>query len=192
MKTYNQYCGLARALDHVGDRWTLLIVRELLVRPRRYSQLRGALPGIATNLLADRLRNLETDGIIGRTDPEGEYELTELGGGLESAVHELVRWGARWMGPREVHESFRPEWLAVALAALLPKRRNLRIEIRAGDTVMNVDRGRVSLGPVSAPDAIVEGSPEIILGVAAGKVPLSALEVSGDEAAAEKVMSPRI
>src|SRR5687768_3268395 len=63
VKSYGQFCGLARALDHVGDRWTLLIVRELLIEPRRYSQIRDALPGVATNLLADRLRSLEADGL---------------------------------------------------------------------------------------------------------------------------------
>jgi DNA-binding HxlR family transcriptional regulator len=189
VKTYGQYCGLAKALDHVGDRWTLPIVRELLVDARRYSDLRAALPGIATNLLADRLRDLQTDGIITRAKPDGKYELTELGRGLEDAVHGLVRWGARWMGPREADESFRPEWLAVALAALLPKRRSGRVEIRTGETIIGVDRGRVSHGAVKSPDAIVEGHPEIVLGVVAGKLPFSVLNVEGDTAVAAKVLT---
>lgn len=189
MKSYGQFCGLAKALDHIGDRWTLLIVRELLVAPSRYSQLRSSLPGIATNLLADRLRDLQADGIITRSDPDGTYELTEFGRGLEGAVHELVRWGARWMGPPDPSEYFRPEWLAVALAALLPKRRNGKLEIHAGDTVLNIDHGRVALGHVIEPDAVVEGPPEVVLGVAAGELPFSALEVRGDRKTAVKILS---
>ena len=189
MRSYGQYCALAKALDHVGDRWTLLIVRELLIGPRRYSEMRAALPGIATNLLADRLRELQADGIITRVDESGTYELTEFGRGLEKPVHELVRWGARWMGERESTEAFRPEWLAVALAALLPRRRSGRVEIRADNTLVSVDRGRVSPGPMAEPDAVVEGPPEAILGVAAGMVPLSALKVTGDRSAAAKVLT---
>ena len=188
MKSYGQYCALAKALDHIGDRWTLLIVRELLTGPRRYSQIRAALPGIATNLLADRLRDLQGDGIVERAEGDGAYELTEVGRGLEKAVHELVRWGATWMGPRESGESFRPEWLEVALAALLPKRRSGRIEIRAGDAVIGVDRGRISPVAVDRPDAIVEGSPEMVLGVAAGKLPLSMLDVKGDRSTAARLL----
>src|SRR5687767_14976263 len=109
MKTYGQYCGLAKALDHIGDRWTLLIVRELLLGPRRYSQIRAALPGIATNLLAERLRNLESDGMV-RRNGDGAYELTAFGRGLEEAIHSLVRWGGRWMTQRAEEDSFAPEW----------------------------------------------------------------------------------
>lgn len=188
MKTYGQYCGLAKALDHIGDRWTLLIVRELLIGPRRYSQIRAALTGIATNLLADRLRSLHADGIIIRHDPDGTYELTEIGRGLEPVVHDLVRWGARWMGQRESADALRPEWLVVALAALLPRRRNGKVEVRAGDMLLSLDRGRVSLGCVAEPDAVVVGTPEEVLGVAAGKLPLSVLEVSGDTKLAAKVL----
>lgn len=186
-KSYGQWCGVAKALDHVGDRWTLLIVRELLVGPRRYSQIRAALPGIATNLLAERLRDLEGDGIVVR-GPEGRYELTEFGRGLEPVVHGLVRWGARWMPEREPGDSFRPEWLAVALAALLPGRRRGRIEIRAGDSLLNVARGRVALGGLDGADAVVEGPPEAVLGVAAGELPLSTLKIRGDRRIAAAVL----
>lgn len=189
MRSYGQYCGLAKALDHVGDRWTLLVVRELLVGPRRYSQLKEALPGVATNLLADRLRQLQSDGIIDRLEDEGRYVLTESGRGLEKAVHELVRWGAQWMGPREPNEAFQPEWLLVALAALLPNRRSSKIEIHAGDVVFGINRGRVAMGPVPEPDAVVQGSPELVLAVAAGKLPISVLDIHGDRAAAEKALT---
>ena len=96
MRSYDQYCALAKALDVVGDRWTLLIVRELLVRPCRYSELQDGLAGIATNLLAERLRQLEGAGVIDR-EGDGRYELTDRGRRLGTAVHELVRWGAPLM-----------------------------------------------------------------------------------------------
>jgi DNA-binding HxlR family transcriptional regulator len=88
---YHQFCGLARALDLVGERWTLLIVREFLLGPRRYSELLEALPGLTTNLLAARLRSMEADGLI-EPAPEG-YRLTERGAALEPVVMELARFG---------------------------------------------------------------------------------------------------
>lgn len=188
-KSYGQYCGLAKALDHVGDRWTLLIVRELLIHPCRYSEIRQALPGIATNLLADRLRDLEADGII-RSGSYGTYELTDFGRGLEKAVHELVRWGGHWMGSRAKDEEFRPEWLAVALAALLPRRRKGKVEIRVDGGVVNIDRGRIDVGPADDPDAVVEGSADAILGLAAGLAPFSGVSViKGDKRVAADVLT---
>lgn len=191
MRGYGQYCGLAKSLDHVGDRWTLLIVRELLVGPRRYGEIRRALPGVATNLLADRLRTLRADGIVDRDEADGSYHLTEFGRGLERVVHELVRWGSRWMGERTAADQFRPEWLVVALTALLPRRRSGKIEILADGTVIAVDRGRVSLGSVDQPDAVIEGPAEAVLAVAAGELPLSALTVRGDARVAEAVVGSR-
>ena len=99
MRQYGQFCPLAKALDVVGDRWTLLIVRELSVRPCRYTDLRDGLPGIATNLLADRLKSLEAAGVI-TTEPAPPpvattlYRLTERGEALLPALQELVTWGA--------------------------------------------------------------------------------------------------
>ena len=103
MRTYHQYCGLALALDRVGDRWTLLIVRELLTAPRRWSELEAALPGIATNLLAQRLRDLEADGLVERMAADGGacYALTADGDALRDAIHALLRWGGRFMGERD-------------------------------------------------------------------------------------------
>src|SRR5687768_6525306 len=117
-KTYGQHCALARALDRVGDRWTLLIVRELLVGPRRWADLKAGLPGVATNLLAARLRELEQEGIVHHG--EGLYELTELGRGLGEPVHALIRWGGAFMTAPDPRDAFSAHWLVVALAALLP------------------------------------------------------------------------
>jgi DNA-binding HxlR family transcriptional regulator len=101
-RTYNQYCGLAYALDRVGERWTILIIRELIAGPRRYKDLVDGLPGISTNLLASRLKSLEQDGVIQRRvlpPPAGStvYELTPLGQGLELALLELGKWGSQFV-----------------------------------------------------------------------------------------------
>ena len=191
MKTYGQFCGLARALDHVGDRWTLLIVRELLIGPRRYSQIREALGGVATNLLADRLRGLEADGLISK-QPDGAYALTTLGRGLEGAIHELVRWGAVWMTTGRGTDEFRPQWLAVALAALLPVEGAPAIEIQADGAVLHIAHGRVSIGPLeAAADAVIKSAAEDVLGVAAGAFPVDALSIEGDRAAVVRWLSGR-
>ena len=94
-KGYHQHCGLARALDRVGERWTLLIVRDLLLGPRRYKQLLESLQGITTNLLAKKLKDMESDGILEKHS--SRYRLTELGASLEPAIMELARWGGHFM-----------------------------------------------------------------------------------------------
>src|SRR5919108_6541492 len=120
---YQQYCGLARALDLAGDRWTLLIVRELVPGPRRFTDLIDGLPGISRNLLTNRLRDLERDGIIARKElppPAARqvYELTDDGRDLAGAVVPLIVWGARRMGERRPGDLFRPRWTAVAMVGL--------------------------------------------------------------------------
>ena len=99
MRTYNQYCGLARALDLVGERWALLVVRELVLGPKRFTDLQAGLPGIGTNILSARLRELEESGVVARrTLPppaaSAVYELTPYGRELEPAVDALGRRGA--------------------------------------------------------------------------------------------------
>ena len=101
---YKQYCGLAYALDVVGERWTLLIVRELCAGPRRFKDLIEGLPGISTNLLADRLKRLEGQGLLKRRvlpPPAGStvYELTPLGQALENTLLELGKWGSQFVPP---------------------------------------------------------------------------------------------
>lgn len=103
-RTYNQYCGLAYALDIVGERWTLLIVRELIPGPRRFTDLLEGLPGISTNLLSGRLKSLEGAGLIRRRvlpPPAGStvYELTPLGLALENTLLELGKWGSQFVPP---------------------------------------------------------------------------------------------
>jgi DNA-binding HxlR family transcriptional regulator len=97
-RSYDQFCAVARALDQVSERWTLLIVRNLMLGPRRYSDLMTELPGITTNLLAARLRAMEASGLVARqAGPPARYELTALGAALEPVVVELGRWGANFM-----------------------------------------------------------------------------------------------
>jgi DNA-binding HxlR family transcriptional regulator len=103
-RNYNQYCGLAYALDIVGERWTLLIIRELFAGPRRFKDLLVGLPGISTNLLTERLKSLEPRGVINRRvlpPPAGStvYELTPLGQGLEQTLLELGKWGSQFVPP---------------------------------------------------------------------------------------------
>src|SRR5689334_2700660 len=119
MKSYAQYCGLARGLDLMGERWVLLIVRELLNGPRRYSELADGLPGIATNLLADRLRTMQANGIVAKTDDD-RYQLTELGEGLREVVFAIGRWAYPLMGRIGDDEAFRSHWIAHPVSALFP------------------------------------------------------------------------
>ena len=123
VKRYHQYCPVAHALDLIGDRWALLIVRELMLGQRRYTDLADALPGIGTNILAGRLRHLEGAGVVRRTKlpPPAAvtvYELTPDGRALDSVLLSLAQWGGRSMGPPQagdcwstyaVHMRFRPE-----------------------------------------------------------------------------------
>jgi DNA-binding HxlR family transcriptional regulator len=120
---YQQYCALARTLDVAGDRWTLLIVRELRPGPRRFTDLIDGLPGISRKLLTERLRALERDGLIVRRElppPAARqvYELTDDGRDLATAMAPLIAWGARRIGDRMPGESFRARWPAVGMAAL--------------------------------------------------------------------------
>src|SRR4029453_3657457 len=101
-RSYNQYCGLAYALDRVGERWTLLIIRELIAGPRRFTDLLQGLSGISTNLLSERLKELQQQGILrrGPRPPPGAshvYELTAVGQALEQTLLELGKWGSQFV-----------------------------------------------------------------------------------------------
>jgi DNA-binding HxlR family transcriptional regulator len=146
-RSYHQYCAVAKALDLVGERWTLLLVRELLLGPRRFKDLLAGLPGIATNLLAERLRELEQSGLVERRTlppPAGAtvYELTALGRGLQPAVLELGRWGAHFLAEPSATDALRPGWYVVSmLATFRPELANgldLTIELRIEGEVFRV------------------------------------------------------
>lgn len=122
MARYDQFCALARAAEIVGERWTLLVVRELLLGPKRFTDLRGRLHGISTSILSERLSRLEEAGLVRRAflEPPAAstvYELTDDGAALKPAVFELIRWGARFLLPFRPGEQFEPDWLRLALTA---------------------------------------------------------------------------
>jgi DNA-binding HxlR family transcriptional regulator len=173
-RAYGQFCGLVRALEIVGERWALLIIRDLLVGPRRYTDLRQGLPKIPTNILSARLRELEEAGIVRRRvlpRPSGAvvYELTEYGAELEDVVLGLGRWGAKSMtepGPDDIvtvdslimalRSTFRPE------AAQGP---DVGYELRVGPVVLHarVRDGRLEAaeGPLAGADLVIETGPAI-------------------------------
>src|SRR5205085_2986853 len=126
-KHYEQYCPVAHALDVVGDRWALLVVRELTQGPKRYTDLAEGLPGIGTNILAARLRDLEAAGIVmKRTLPPPAasrvYELTDYGLELKPVMRELALWGARSLGPPTAEDELFPGWLVCPIDMLLAPR----------------------------------------------------------------------
>lgn len=159
-KCYSQYCPVAHALDLVGERWSLLVVRELVGGPLRYTDLLDRVGGCSTNVLAARLRDLERAGVVRRRKlppPAAStvYELTELGDGLRPVLSALAVWGARTLGPPSETE-LGPGWLARALrtavAALAPE---VRIAFRVGEEETSLVDGVVVDGSAQTADAVV-------------------------------------
>jgi DNA-binding HxlR family transcriptional regulator len=165
-KRYDQYCPIAHSLDLIGDRWSLMIVRELMRGPKRYTDLTAGLPGIGTNVLATRLRDLETHGILTRhtlAPPAASkvYELTDYGRDLEPVMHELGKWGARSLGPPSGGPPLFAGWLGNALnCALAPLAPPGRFEFRVGDEVASLVDGEVHDGPIDEPDVVIESDPD--------------------------------
>lgn len=193
MKTYGQYCGLAKALDLVGDRWTLLIVRELLIRGgSRYTDLREGLPGIATNLLVNRLRELEQAGLVIREDAPPPvattlFHLTPRGKELEAAVYQLGLWGAPLLARAPRKDAFRTHWLALPARHCLkdhaPDRPPVSMELRAGGEAIAVETAdgsiRTRVGSAAHPDVVITGSPRVLAGLLAGKLTLTQARAAG-------------
>jgi DNA-binding HxlR family transcriptional regulator len=188
MKRYGQYCPVAHALDLIGDRWSLLIVRELMLGHRRYTDLADALPGIGSNILTSRLRGLETAGIVAKKKLPPPwavtvYELTEHGRQLHIVLRSLAEWGAQTLGPPSpedcwsmyaVHVRFRPD---VAVDGMY------EIRFEEGDTIsLHVHGGELttvkqaSEQPTLAVElagetlhALIEGTTSIRAAVADGR-----------------------
>ncbi|MFB7330245.1 helix-turn-helix transcriptional regulator [Streptomyces adustus] len=169
-RSYDQYCSAARALDVVGDRWTLLIVRELLAGPRRYTDLHADLPGVSTDVLASRLKDMERDGLATRRrlPPPGAvyvYELTSRGRGLRAVLQALGAWGEGELGERRPTDAVRAHWFALPLLRALrdvPAARGVlevrleegRFHLHAGDG--DADGPVYGDGPAPAgPDALL-------------------------------------
>ena len=195
MRSYNEYCAIAKSLDVVGDRWTLLVVRELAMRGKcRYTDLRNGLPGIATNLLADRLRELEQAGVVVREEAPPPiattlFSLTERGEQLRGVLDELMRWGVPLMTERRPDDEIRSHWLAGALGEMLtdrePEQAPVTIELQIGDEpiVIETRNGRIEtrLGPASSPDVTLAGEPTPVLGFLLGRLDLPAAKAAGVE-----------
>jgi DNA-binding HxlR family transcriptional regulator len=159
VKSYRQWCALAKALDAVGERWTLLVVRELLDGSKRYTDLQADIPGISTDVLASRLKDLEASGVVRRSrlpPPAASkvYELTEMGRGLAPAVMALTKWGMQLLGDRADDEAFRPHWLALGLQGLLRADRakdvtlDIDFDLGSGEVVrIRVDDGALRFVP---------------------------------------------
>ena len=153
MKDYDQYCPIAHSLGLVGERWTLLVVRELYYGPKRYTDLVDNLPGIGTNILATRLKELEANGLIEkrRLPPPAAsmvYELTDNGRLLQPVLHELARFGARLIGPPPAH-ALTEGWLLHALdLGLAPVSPQGRIAFRIGNEEASLVDGQVTPGVV--------------------------------------------
>lgn len=196
MKNHEQMCGLAVALDYLGDRWTLLIVRELLVSRRSFSEIQGCLSGCSPNLLVSRLKEMIQSGLIlqsaSGSKKRGLYQLTEKGLSLREAVESLVRWGGHSIPKRRGLREKRPHWLEVAVPALL--RPKLRVETRfkiqflidghdfavvANDLELDVIRGRSENSEIT-----LNLSYEKLLAVMSGYLPVRSL--TQDEISSKK------
>jgi DNA-binding HxlR family transcriptional regulator len=169
MRTYRQFCPAARALDLVGERWTLLVIRELLFGPKRYTDLQAGLPGIGPNVLADRLRVLETADLVRkrRLPPPAAstvYELTELGAGLRSVLEALFLWGLQLTDAPAKDETIKASyWLPALQAAarpeVLPADTEDVYEFRINGEAVTVNARRVGIeisnGPAERPDVVI-------------------------------------
>lgn len=201
---YRQFCALARSAELLGERWTLLVIRELLLGPRRFTDLRAGLGGISSSVLAARLSAMERSGLVRGAElppPAAArvYELTPAGEALRAAVHELIRWGGRFLFPPRRGDDFDPRWTLLALQACArrgrspPRSFTVRAKNGRREAVVGVTGGpagtRVTEGALPREDARVTGSFEALLAVIGGAVPPDRaiqdglLEVTGDREA---------
>jgi DNA-binding HxlR family transcriptional regulator len=203
---YHQYCALARTLDVAGDRWTLLIVRELAPGPRRFTDLMDGLPGISRNILTERLRGLEGAGILVRRDlppPAARqvYELTDDGHDLAAAMAPLIAWGYRRIGEPGPGDTFRARWPAVAMAGLADREAAEGVsesyQYVVGDSAFyfDVEDGSIELhdGRVGDPAVVVITDAETWAAIVSGRTTTSsaastgALTFSGDSQAVKRL-----
>ncbi len=179
----------------MGDRWALLVVRELLLGPKRFTDLLDGLPGVSTNVLATRLRQLDRAGVVTRSRlpppaASAVYELTEYGRGLETAAAALGRWGAATIGPRESGQVLRSHWLALALKAFFHSEqaagltRVYEIRLREGAFRLSLEDGalEVAVGSAGDPDLVLEADDDALVGVLAGQLEPDAIAVVEGEA----------
>jgi DNA-binding HxlR family transcriptional regulator len=182
-RSYQQFCGIAHALDLVGERWALLVVRELLVGPRRFTDLLDGLPGVGTNVLTARLKELERAGVVQRRTlppPAASkvYELTDYGRQLEAPLLALGRWGAMTLGSPDPDHSVRAERLALILRGLFEPqqaatlRGRYELQIDQATVYLEIDDGRLESATESSgePDALVVTDFETFISLARREV----------------------
>lgn len=182
-RSYDQFCATARALDAVGDRWTLLIVRELLAGPRRYTDLHADLPGVSTDVLASRLRDMEQGGLAvrRRLPPPAAaavYELTEHGRGLLPVLTALAAWGAPALAGRRPTDAVRAHWFALPLLRAMDGLTHtgvVEVRLEEGEFHIRAGGGEAAdsqvygYGPAPAPDACLVLDAELCLAIARGE-----------------------
>jgi DNA-binding HxlR family transcriptional regulator len=189
---YRQFCGLARALELVGGRWALLVVRDLLTGPKRFTELQDGLPGIPTNVLTSRLRELEEVGVVQRrvqARPGGAvvYELTDYGLELEEPVMRLGFWGAKTMGPPDKGDFVSVDALAVALRGAFRPRHShgpqrlyeLRIDGKSLRLAVKNRQVTVPTPSLADPDIVVNTSAGVLSQLLAGKLDVDSAKTSG-------------
>ncbi|MEU0136008.1 helix-turn-helix domain-containing protein [Streptomyces sp. NPDC006296] len=196
-RSYDQFCATARALDSVGDRWTLLIVRELLAGPRRYTDLHADLPGVSTDVLASRLKDMEQGGLAvrRRLPPPAAaavYELTEHGRGLLPVLAALARWGAPALDERRPTDAVRAHWFALpllrALDGLTPggvvdvRLPEGEFHLRVGPEAAGEAYGH---GPADRPDARLVLDADAVLALGRGGTLADAVRGGGAEVVGE-------
>ena len=192
-RRYEQFCAIAKALDALGDRWALLIVRDLLLfGTQRYTDLFDRLPGISTDMLATRLRELEEAGVVKRSPAAGRaYELTERGRELEPVLESLAVWGFGQLRRRRKQEAFEAEWLIIPLRALFDPARaqgtTLHVQFQMGSSqlLMAINNGSLTFpDQLDTVDVTVTGGPdELAAAVAQRPNNLDVSGASGDVAA---------
>ena len=194
VRSYRQHCGIARALDLVGERWALLVIRDLVLGPKRFTDLRASLPGIATNVLTQRLKQLERDGIVRRRllpPPAAStvYELTEYGRELEPVLLAFGRWGAKTIGEPIPGRSIRSEWFGVALKAhFRPEaaegvHATIGLRFEDGALTIRIDASDLSVttrAPDEADLTLTTELPTLVVYLSGGAVPRAALAPEGD------------
>jgi DNA-binding HxlR family transcriptional regulator len=206
MRSYDEYCAIAKSLDVVGDRWTLLIVRELTLRGAcRYTDLRNGLPGIASNLLAERLRELDHAGVIAREDAPPPiattlFRLTPRGEQLRPVLENLVRWGLPLMTEQTPGDTVRSHWLAWAIELMLtdhrPEAAPVTVLLQTGDQPIVIETRdgtiRTRLGPADRADATLAGPPRPILGLLLGLLQPADAKASGVDYQGDPAILDRI
>jgi DNA-binding HxlR family transcriptional regulator len=192
-RTYEDACGIARALDAVGDRWALMIVRELLLGPKRFSDIRAGLPKLSADVLSQRLRELEEVGVVGRRTlpppaPAKVYELTPAGLALEPVLIALGRWGGGNAAPPAdgIGMSFDSHILSLRTLFSPERAEGLRatyeLRLDTGPFRAAIADGVADIGPGDAPeaDAVISGTAEQLFAVVRGARDLAEAEAAGD------------